>query len=102
MARSSTFVVGYLLFLICRTGVCYQMDAVHNLVFGAIISATDPVRCRVLGCTFLMVFKAAHETKKSGIWGHALGHRHGGAVQPLCHGFKSILRFRVFNLCKRV
>ncbi len=43
--RSSTFVVGYMLWLICRTGACYQMDALHNLVFGAIISATDPVRC---------------------------------------------------------
>lgn len=26
-----------------RIGVCYKMDLLHNLAFGALISATDPV-----------------------------------------------------------
>lgn len=39
----STFVIGLMMWGFGAAGWCYHMGAIYNLMFGALISATDPV-----------------------------------------------------------
>eukprot|EP01012_Entosiphon_sulcatum_P016727 TRINITY_DN21618_c0_g1_i1.p1 TRINITY_DN21618_c0_g1~~TRINITY_DN21618_c0_g1_i1.p1 ORF type:complete len:690 (-),score=110.74 TRINITY_DN21618_c0_g1_i1:130-2166(-) len=49
----STFVVGGLVYAVGQLGLCHPLGGLASLVFGALISATDPV-------TVLAVFQALH------------------------------------------
>ncbi len=40
----STFAVGGLMYAFGAAGWCKALPLIHNLLFGALISATDPVR----------------------------------------------------------
>jgi sodium/hydrogen exchanger 8 len=47
----STFFIGTFVWLCGAIGICYSLSFLHSLIFGALISATDPV-------TVLAIFQA--------------------------------------------